>query len=40
MMEDPNDGGPLMIEDPQEMDDTLDTLEDKDHQVPKDPLDQ
>ena len=30
---------PLTMEDPWEMDDILDTLEDKDHQVSKDPLD-
>ena len=35
MMEDP-----LIMEDSQEMDNILDTLEDKDHQDPKDPLDQ
>ena len=31
---------PLMMEDPLEMDDILDTLEDEDHQVHKDLLDQ
>ena len=35
----PDDGGPLTMEDPQEMDIILDTPEDKDHWVPKDPLD-
>ena len=30
---------PLMMEDPLEMDNTLDTLEDEDHQAPKDPQD-
>ena len=34
MMEDP-----LVMEDPVEMDDILDTLENEDHQDPKDPLD-
>ena len=40
MMEDPlMIEDPLMMEDLWEMDNILDTLEDKDHQVPKDPLD-
>ena len=34
MMEDP-----LIMEDPQEMEDHQEDLEDKDHQVPPDPLD-
>ena len=38
MMEDPlMTEDPLMMEHPLEMDDTLDTLEDEDHKVPKDP---
>ena len=36
----PNDGGPLMMEDPQEMEDHQEDLEDKDHQAHQDPLDQ
>ena len=41
MMEDPQMmENPLMMEDPLEMDDIQDTLEDKDHPVHQDPLDQ
>ena len=40
MMEDPDDGGPQVMEDPQEMEGILDTLEDEDPLVPQDLLDQ